>query len=60
MAATIGHGVVVIGLAVSLFAAAASILAGRSGDAGLATAGRRAVYGTWILSCRVRAMACPS
>ena len=45
MAATIGHGVVVIGLAVSLFAAAASILAGRSGDAGLAAAGRRAVYG---------------
>ena len=28
----------------------ASILAGRSGDAGLATAGRRAVYGTWLLS----------
>ncbi|HEX5881317.1 MAG TPA: cytochrome c-type biogenesis CcmF C-terminal domain-containing protein [Actinomycetota bacterium] len=50
MLASIGHGAVVIGLAVSLFAAAASILAGRSADAGLAAAGRRAVYATWILS----------
>ena len=59
MAATIGHGaVVVIGLAVGLFAAAASILAGRSGTAGLAAVGRRAVYGAWILSAgRLRAMA---
>ena len=50
MLASLGHGAVVIGLAVSLFAAAASILAGRSGDIGLAAAGRRAVYATWILS----------
>ncbi len=50
MAASIGHGVVVFGLAVSLFAAAASILAGRSGDTGLATAGRRSVYLAWGLS----------
>ena len=50
MLASIGHGAVVIGLAVSLFAAAASILAGRSTDAGLAAAGRRAVYATWFLS----------
>ena len=50
MLASLGHGAVVIGLAVSLFAAAAGILAGRSGDVGLAAAGRRAVYATWILS----------
>jgi cytochrome c-type biogenesis protein CcmF len=50
MAAIIGHGVVVIGLAVCLFAAAASVLAARSGDNGLAALGRRAVYGAWILS----------
>jgi cytochrome c-type biogenesis protein CcmF len=50
MVATIGHAAVVIGLGVSLFAAAASVLAGRSGDPGLAAAGRRAVYGAWLLS----------
>jgi cytochrome c-type biogenesis protein CcmF len=50
MVASIGHASVVIGLAISLFAAAASVLAGRSGDAGLAAAGRRAIYGTWLLS----------
>jgi cytochrome c-type biogenesis protein CcmF len=50
MVASIGHAAVVIGLAVSLFAAAASILAGRSGDAGLAAAGRRGIYGTCALA----------
>jgi cytochrome c-type biogenesis protein CcmF len=48
--ASIGHGAVVIGLAVSLFAAAASVLAGRSGDPGLAAAGRRSIYLAWALS----------
>jgi cytochrome c-type biogenesis protein CcmF len=50
VAATLGHAAVVIGLAISLFAAAASVLAGRSGDPGLAAAGRRAVYLTFGLS----------
>jgi cytochrome c-type biogenesis protein CcmF len=50
VAATIGHAAVVIGLAVSLFAAAASVLAGRSGDPVLATVGRRSVYIAWGLS----------
>jgi len=54
MLATIGHAAVVIGLAVSLFAAAASILAARSGDIGLARAGRRAVY----VACGLSAIAC--
>jgi cytochrome c-type biogenesis protein CcmF len=54
MLANIGHGAVVIGLAVSLFAAAASVLAARSGDIGLATAGRRAMY----VACGLSAIAC--
>ncbi|HEX9739105.1 MAG TPA: cytochrome c biogenesis protein CcsA, partial [Candidatus Limnocylindria bacterium] len=54
MLANIGHGAVVIGLAVSLFTAAASVLAARSGDIGLATAGRRAMY----VACGLSAIAC--
>jgi len=54
MLANVGHAAVVIGLAVSLFAAAASVLAARSGDIGLATAGRRAVY----VACGLSAIAC--
>ncbi|MEX0630800.1 MAG: cytochrome c-type biogenesis CcmF C-terminal domain-containing protein [Chloroflexota bacterium] len=50
MLASIGHGAVVIGLAVSLFAAAASALAARSGDIGLASAGRRAIYAACVLA----------
>ena len=54
MLATLGHAAVVAGLALSLFGMVASVLAGRSGDIGLAAAGRRAVYA----ACAVSGAAC--
>ncbi len=52
--ASIGHGAVVLGLAVSLFGAVSSILAARSGEIGLAAVGRRAMYA----ACALSALAC--
>ena len=47
MIPTIGHVAVVVGLALSAYAAVAFVLAGRGGDPRLATSGRRAVIGSF-------------
>ena len=52
--ASIGHAAVILGLAVSLFAAVSSVLAARSGDIGLAVVGRRSTY----VACALSALAC--
>ena len=47
MIPTIGHVAVLLGLALSAYAAAAHVLAARSGDARLVVSGRRAVIGSF-------------
>ncbi len=48
MIPTLGHVAILIGLALSLYAAVAYVLAGRSGDTGLAESGRTAVTGSFV------------
>lgn len=54
MIPTLGHLAVVIGLAATLYAAGAFIVAGRSGDAAVLASARRAMYGAFALA----ALAC--
>ena len=49
MIPTIGHLAVVIGLAATVYAAAAYIVAGRSGDAAVAATARRGMYAAFAL-----------
>jgi cytochrome c-type biogenesis protein CcmF len=46
--AAIGHAAVLIGLGLTVYAAAAFVLAGRGGDRRLTTSGRRAVIGSFV------------
>ena len=47
MIPTIGHAAIVVGLALTVYAAIAFILAGRSGDGRLLVSARRALVGTF-------------
>ena len=48
MIPAIGHTAVLVGLALSAYGAVVFVLAARSGDARLATSGRRAVIGSFV------------
>ena len=50
MIASLGHAAIVIGLAVSVYAAMAFLLAGRRSDGALLASGRRAIYASFGLA----------